>query len=47
VVKPFVRQLGMNYPVVIGNPKIVLDYGGFTGIPTTFVIDCQGKVITV
>ena len=28
VVKPFMRELGMNYPVVMGNPKIVGDYGG-------------------
>ena len=46
VVKPFMRQLGMNYPVVIGNPKIVGDYGGITAIPTTFVIDRQGNVVT-
>jgi peroxiredoxin len=46
VVKPFMRELGMNYPVVMGNPKIVDDYGGITGIPTTFVIDRQGNVAT-
>ncbi len=46
VVKPFMRQLGMNYPVVMGTAKIVGDYGGITAIPTTFVIDRQGNVIT-
>src|SRR5260370_39468800 len=46
VVKPFMRELGMNYPVVMGNPKIVADYGGIEAIPTTFVIDRQGKVVT-
>ena len=46
VVKPFTRQLGMNYPVVMGNPKTVDDYGGITTIPTTFVIDRQGNVVT-
>jgi peroxiredoxin len=45
VVKPFMRQLGMNYPVVIGNQRIVSDYGGITAIPTTFVIDRQGNVV--
>jgi thiol-disulfide isomerase/thioredoxin len=45
VVKPFMRQLGMNYPVVIGNPQTVEDYGGITAIPTTFVIDRQGNVV--
>jgi thiol-disulfide isomerase/thioredoxin len=46
VVKPFMRQLGMNYPVVMGTPKIVVDYGGIEGIPTTFIIDRQGNVVT-
>src|ERR1700758_3402329 len=46
VVKPFMRELEMNYPVVMGNPKIVGDYGFITAIPTTFVIDRQGKVVT-
>jgi peroxiredoxin len=46
VVKPFMRELGMNYPVVMGNPKIVGDYGFIRAIPTTFVIDRQGKVVT-
>ena len=46
VVKPFMRELGMNYPVVMGNPKIVGDYGFITAIPTTFVIDRRGNVVT-
>ena len=47
VVKPFMRELGMNYPVVMGDEKIVSDYGGIEAIPTTFIIDRQGKVVTV
>jgi len=46
VVKPFMRLLEMNYPVVMGTPKIVVDYGGIEAIPTTFVIDRQGNVVT-
>ena len=46
VAKPFMRELGMNYPVVMGNPKIVGDYGFITAIPTTFVIDRRGDVVT-
>jgi len=46
VVKPFMRELGMNYPVVMGNPKIAGDYGFITAIPTTFVIDRRGDVVT-
>jgi len=47
VVKTFMHQLGMNYPVVMGDEKIVSDYGGIEAIPTTFIIDRQGKVVTV
>lgn len=36
----------MNYPIVMGTPKVVSDYGGITAIPTTFVIDRQGNVVT-
>src|SRR5260221_1986087 len=46
VVKPFMGRLGMNYPVVMGNQKIIADYGGITAIPTTFVIDRQGTIVT-
>jgi thiol-disulfide isomerase/thioredoxin len=45
VVKPFMKELGMNYPIVMGNAQIVQAYGSFEGIPTTFVIDRQGNVI--
>jgi peroxiredoxin len=47
VVKTFMHQLGMNYRVVMGNEKIISDYGGIEAIPTTFIIDRQGKVVTV
>jgi thiol-disulfide isomerase/thioredoxin len=45
VVKSFMRSFGMNYPVVMGNSKIVVDYGGFEAIPTTFVLDRQGNIV--
>ena len=44
--KEFVKQLGVNYPIVIGNEKITEAYGGIEGIPTTFVIDRQGRVVS-
>jgi thiol-disulfide isomerase/thioredoxin len=44
VVKPFMKQFGIQYPVVLGDEKIVRDYGGIAGIPTTFVIDRQGVI---
>ena len=44
MVKQFMKEFGMNYPVVMGNIKIMKDFGG-TGIPTTFVIDRRGKIV--
>ena len=46
VVKSFMQHLGMNYPVVIGDEKIAADYGGISAIPTTFVIDRNGNIVT-
>jgi len=45
VVKKFVERLGVNYPVVIGNEKIVEAYGRIDAVPTTFVIDRQGRIV--
>jgi thiol-disulfide isomerase/thioredoxin len=45
VVTPFVAKMGINYPVVMGDPKIAADYGGIAVVPTTFVIDRNGKVV--
>ena len=45
VVKPFMKQFGMNYPVVMGDAKIVQDFGGIRGIPTTFIIDRSGNAV--
>jgi peroxiredoxin len=41
---PFARQYGINYPIVLGTRNVVEDYGGVTGIPTSFFIDRNGNV---
>ena len=46
VVKSFMKRNGMNYPVVIGDEKIAADYGGISAIPTTFVLDRTGNIVT-
>ncbi len=43
-VKPFMKEYGINYPIMLGNNQVVADYGGINAIPTTFVIDKHGKV---
>jgi peroxiredoxin len=44
-VKKFMNDFGMNYPVVMGNLKLMEEFGG-TAIPTTFVIDRSGRIVT-
>lgn len=40
----FVKSYGINYPVVYGDDKVVIDYGGIQSIPTAFVIDKNGNI---
>jgi peroxiredoxin len=42
--RPFVQRYRITYPVLLGTRKVVLDYGGIRGIPTTFVIDHNGTI---
>ncbi|HEY5768879.1 MAG TPA: TlpA disulfide reductase family protein, partial [Terrimicrobium sp.] len=44
VVKEFMARFGVNYPVVMGNVKIMQDFGG-QGLPTTFIIDRSGSIV--
>jgi thiol-disulfide isomerase/thioredoxin len=46
VVKEFAKRFGVTYPIVIGNEKAVEAYGGIDAIPTTFVIDRQGRIVS-
>jgi peroxiredoxin len=44
-VKAFVKDNGMNYPVLMGTNEVAASYGGVEAIPTTFVIDKSGKIV--
>ena len=44
VVKPYLQQLKMNYRIVLGNDKVGDAYGGVDSLPTTFLIDRQGRI---
>jgi cytochrome c biogenesis protein CcmG/thiol:disulfide interchange protein DsbE len=39
-----VKQLGLEYPVLIGNDKISDAYGSIAVVPTTVIIDKQGNI---
>ena len=47
VVKPFLSEVGVNYRVVMGNDSTAQAYGGVDALPTTFLIDRDGKIAAV
>ena len=46
-VKPFLERQRINYRVVMGTPEIGELYGGVESLPTTFLIDRDGRVASV
>ena len=47
VVKPFLADLGVNYRVMVGDDLTAQMYGGVDALPTTFLIDRDGRVAAV
>lgn len=47
--KPFVKELGINYPVLTAEPGLLFDLakelGGVFGLPTSYLVDRNGKVV--
>jgi thiol-disulfide isomerase/thioredoxin len=44
-VREFAQQFGMNYPVVMATKELADNYGGVPALPTSFIIDPQGRVV--
>src|SRR6266849_9005191 len=44
-VKKFAAKLGINYPVALATNEIRLQYGGIPALPTSFVLDSEGRVV--
>lgn len=47
VVRQFAEEMEINYPVVMGDPKIVGAFGGVRALPTTYFIDREGNLRNV
>jgi thiol-disulfide isomerase/thioredoxin len=45
VVKQAVKEAGINYPVAMSPPEVRMQYGGIAALPTSFVLDAQGRVV--
>jgi thiol-disulfide isomerase/thioredoxin len=41
----FARQQGMTYPIVMATGELINAYGGVPALPTSFLIDPQGRVV--
>ena len=45
-VAPFVKQNKINYKVLYATPEVVQAYGNIDAIPTSFIIDQHGNIVT-
>ncbi len=43
-IKPFIKENKINYPIVYGNMDVVAAYGNIPSIPTSFIVDKEGKI---
>jgi peroxiredoxin len=46
-VQPFVKQRAINYPVMLGDDRVAQLYGGIESLPSTFLIDREGRIASV
>jgi thiol-disulfide isomerase/thioredoxin len=44
-IKRFVAKFHINYPVAIATDALRLEYGGIPALPTSFVLDSEGRVV--
>jgi peroxiredoxin len=44
ILNSFVKRMKIPYPILIGTGEVAEDYQVF-GIPTTFLIDKEGKIV--
>ena len=44
-VKAFYQEYKMNYPVAVGDDKLAESFGGVLGLPVSFIIDRDGRIV--
>jgi cytochrome c biogenesis protein CcmG/thiol:disulfide interchange protein DsbE len=45
-IQKFVKEMGVNYTILMGKESVGQQYGGVDVLPTTFFIDRDGKVVS-
>lgn len=43
-VKPYIAAQKVNYRVVVGTDAVAQNYGGIDSLPTTFILDREGRI---
>ncbi|MGB7284565.1 MAG: redoxin family protein [Candidatus Acidiferrum sp.] len=44
-VQKYVADTGINYPVAIASDEVRKEYGGIAALPTSFVLDTEGRIV--
>jgi thiol-disulfide isomerase/thioredoxin len=44
-IKEFADKFGINYPIALATDEIRLHYGGIPALPTSFVLDSEGRIV--
>ena len=44
-VKKFAEKFGINYPIAMATDEMRMEYGGIPALPTSFVLDGEGRVV--
>jgi thiol-disulfide isomerase/thioredoxin len=44
-IKKFVAKSGINYPVAIADDDLRMQYGGIAALPTSFLLDREGRIV--
>src|SRR5215471_12761297 len=44
-IRKFVEKFRINYPVAIATDELRNDYGGIPALPTSFILDAEGRVV--
>ena len=45
VVKDFATEYGINYPIVMSTPELTRAFPGVMALPTSFIVDPEGRVV--
>jgi thiol-disulfide isomerase/thioredoxin len=44
-IQQYVQEMGINYPVAVTSNDIRIQFGGIPALPTSFVLDTEGRVV--